>query len=239
MMLLVRSTLFNLAFFAVTPIFSLLILISRPLGLRACWFWARAWSGCVRGLLRLCCRIHVRVEGLEHLPAAPCVVMGKHQSALETVMMPLLVPLYAWVLKRELLYIPLFGWALWCIGVIAIRRGSPRDAIRQVIEQGRAFLRAGRWVVIFPEGTRTPVGQTGVYQPGGAVLAQRAGVGILPFAHNAGRCWPKQGYVKYPGTVTIRFLPYLSAEQVAGMRRADLMRQLEQDIEAATRALGG
>lgn len=238
-MLLLRSTLFNLAFFAITPLFSLLIMLTRPLGLRVVWRWARLWSACVRGLLRVCCRIHIRVEGLEHLPTEPCVVMGKHQSALETVMMPLLVPMYAWVLKRELLYIPLFGWALWCIGVIAIRRGSPREAMRQVLEQGRAFLRKGRWVVIFPEGTRTAVGESGQYQPGGVVLAQHARVGILPFAHNAGRCWPKKGYLKYPGTVTIRFLPYLSPDDVAAEKRGAVLKRLQQQIEKETRALGG
>jgi len=165
--------------------------------------------------------------------------MGKHQSALETVMMPLLVPPYSWILKRELFYIPVFGWALWSIGTIAIRRGNPREAIRQVIAQGRAFLDAGRWVVIFPEGTRSRVGQIGQYQPGGIVLAQKAGVGILPLAHNAGQCWPRKGFIKRPGTVTFRFLPYLSAEEVQARKRNDLLDDLREQIESTTRSLGG
>ena len=238
-MLIVRSTIFNLCFFALTPLFSLLVVASRPFGFRASWIWARAWSATVRLLLRICCNIHIRVEGKEHFPDQPCVVMGKHQSALETVMMPLLVPPYSWILKRELLYIPLFGWALWSIGTIAIRRGNPREAIRQVIELGRAFLDAGRWVVIFPEGTRSPVGKTGQYQPGGIVLAQKAGVGILPLAHNAGVCWPRKGFIKRPGTVTFRFLPYIPAQEVQARRRNDLLKDIKDQIESETHALGG
>ncbi len=238
-MLILRSAIFNLCFFTLTPLFSLLVVGSRPFGFRASWMWASAWSATVRCLLRVCCNIHIRVEGQEHFPDQPCVVMGKHQSALETVMMPLLVPPYSWILKRELFYIPIFGWALWSIGAIAIRRGNPREAIRQVIGQGRTFLNARRWVVIFPEGTRSPVGQAGQYQPGGIVLAQKAGVGILPLAHNAGVCWPRKEFIKRPGTVTFRFLPYLPAEEVRTRKRNDLLNDLKEQIESATRSLGG
>ncbi len=238
-MILLRSALFNLLFFLVTPVFSLLVLFSRPFGFSVSWFWARAWSSLTRGLLRLCCGIRIRIEGREHLPDEPCVVIGKHQSALETIMMPLLVPPYTWVLKRELLHIPFFGWALMALGTIAIRRSSPRDALKQVLVQGRRFLEQGRWIVIFPEGTRTPVGKTGRYQPGGIVLAQKAGVGLLPLAHNAGRCWPRKGFMKYPGTVTLRFLPFIPPDQVASTPRDELLSRIRDQIEQETRRLGG
>jgi 1-acyl-sn-glycerol-3-phosphate acyltransferase len=100
-------------------------------------------------------------------------------------------------------------------------------------------LNQGRWVVIFPEGTRSSVGTTGNYQPGGAILAQKAKAGILPLAHNAGALWPKRGFIKKPGTITFRFLPYIPAEEVSSIKRSELMTQLEADIEAATRQLGG
>ena len=238
-MLWIRSTLFNLCFLLSTVIFSTTLIISRIFGFQAVWFWAKTWSASTFWLLRVLCGIQLKIDGKEHFPTESCVVMAKHQSAAETVAMPILVPPYVWILKRELYYIPFFGWALNMIGTIAIRRGSPREAIKQVIKQGTSFLKLGRWVVIFPEGTRSAAGETGQYQPGGVILAQKAGVGILPMAHNAGVCWPKRGYIKRPGTIHVRFLPYVSAAEVTSSKRNDLLEQLKNDIESATRELGG
>ncbi|TLS68239.1 1-acyl-sn-glycerol-3-phosphate acyltransferase [Mariprofundus erugo] len=238
-MLVIRSALFNLCFMTLTPLFSLLVILFRPFGFSAAWFWARMWSQSIFALLRLLCGIRIEIEGREHFPDHPCVVVAKHQSAAETVAMPLLVPPYTWVLKRELFNIPFFGWALALMGTIGIRRGSPREAIKQVMQDGGKRLESGFWVVIFPEGTRSSVGTTGQYQPGGVILAQKAGVGILPMAHNAGALWPKRGFIKKPGTITFRFLPYIPADEVVAARRNDLMQQLQTDIEAHTRELGG
>ena len=238
-MLFVRSALFNLFFFVLTPIFSILILLFRPFGFSVSWFWAKLWSRIMLGLARIICGIKVEIERRESFPAKACIVMAKHQSAMETIAMPMLVPAYAWILKRELFYIPLFGWALAVMGTIAIRRGNPREAIKQVIEQGKQRLAENRWVVIFPEGTRSAVGTTGNYQPGGVIVAQKAGAAILPMAHNAGAHWPKRGFIKKPGTVTFRFLPLIDAETVIATKRNDLLKQLENDIEAETRKLGG
>ena len=230
-MIWLRSLCFNIIFTLLTFIFSTLVCICRPLGFSVSWFWARGWSSCVLFSLRVLCGIRIKVEGQEHFPDEPCVLMAKHQSALETIAMPLLIPPYVWILKRELFYIPLFGWALWVLDAIAIRRGNPREAIKQVNTQGKAFLEQGKWVVIFPEGTRSSVGSAGDYKPGGISLAQKSKVGILPMAHNAGACWSKQAFVKKAGTVTIRFLPFIPAEQVQSSKRNTLMEQLQQDIE--------
>jgi len=238
-MLWIRSALFNICFTLFTVVFSLLVMVCRPFGFSASWLWARTWSRCVFAMLRLLCGIRIVIEGQEHMPDEACVVVAKHQSAAETVAMPLLVPPYTWVLKRELFYLPFFGWALAMMGTIGIRRGSPREAIKQVIKDGTAMLRSGRWVVIFPEGTRAAAGTTGNYQPGGVILAQKAGAGILPLAHNAGVVWPKRGFIKRPGTITFRFLPYIPADVVTSVRRGELMTRLQQDIEQATRELGG
>jgi len=235
----IGSSLFNLCFLIITPMFSLLLILSRPLGFSAAWFWARMWSKSTFILLRLLCDIRIVIEGRENMPDHACVVMAKHQSAAETVAMPILVPVYTWILKRELFYIPFFGWALALIGTIGIRRGSPREAIKQVMHDGKEKLAQGLWIVIFPEGTRATAGSTGNYQSGGAILAQKAGVGILPMAHNAGVLWPKRGFMKTPGTITFRFLPYITAEEVSSTKRAELMERLETDIETATRQLGG
>jgi len=238
-MLLIRSTLFNLLFAVSTILFSTLLIVSRIFGFRAAWFWAKTWSASTYWLLHVLCGIKLRVEGREHLPEEACVVMSKHQSAAETIAMPILVPPYVWILKRELYFIPFFGWGLAVMGTIAIRRGNPREAIKQVIEQGKYFLDMRRWVVIFPEGTRSAPGTTGKYQPGGIVVAHKAGVGILPMATNAGVCWPKNSFIKHPGTINVRFLPFIDAETVAATKRSDLLAQLESDIESATRELGG
>jgi len=238
-MLFMRSALFNLCFMLLTPLFSLLVIVFRPFGFSASWMWARMWSQATFVLLRLLCGIRIVIEGKEHMPEHACVVIAKHQSAAETVAMPILVPPYAWILKRELFYTPFFGWALALMGTIGIRRGSPRQAIKQVMQDGKSRLAQKLWVVIFPEGTRAAVGTTGNYQPGGVILAQKAKVGVLPMAHNAGVLWPKRGFIKTPGTITFRFLPYIPAEEVSSVKRAELMARLEKDIEAATRELGG
>ncbi|HKI60107.1 MAG TPA: lysophospholipid acyltransferase family protein [Mariprofundaceae bacterium] len=238
-MLFIRSALFNFCFFILTPICSLMVLLFRPFGFSASWFWAKLWSRSMLGLARILCGIKVEIEGQEHFPDEACVVMAKHQSAMETIAMPMLVPAYAWILKRELFYIPIFGWALAAIGAIAIRRGNPREAIKQVIAQGKQRLAENRWVVIFPEGTRSAIGTTGNYQPGGVIVAQKAGAAILPMAHNAGAHWPKRGFTKTPGTVTFRFLPLIDAETVTSTKRNELLQRLEADIEAETRNLGG
>jgi len=238
-MLMPRSLILNACLFVLTPIFSLLIILSRPFGFRAAWFWGKAWSGTLLLLTRILCGIRVEIEGRDRFPDDACVVMAKHQSAWETIAMPSLVPPFVWVLKRELLQIPLFGWALRLIDVIAIQRSSPREALKQVIGQGMEFLRQGRWVIIFPEGTRSSPGTTGNYQASGVMLAQHAGAAILPMAHNAGRMWPKRGFIKRPGTIRVRFLPLISKEEVSATPRNLLLENVKHQIETATRELGG
>jgi 1-acyl-sn-glycerol-3-phosphate acyltransferase len=238
-MLFLRSAFFNLCVFIVTFTLSPLLLLFRLFGLPAAWFWAKLWSKSVLFLARYLCGIKLRVEGQEHLPNESCVVMAKHQSAFETIIMPILIPPYVWILKRELFYIPIFGWALWAIKTIGIRRGNPRQAIKQVNTDGSALLKEGKWIVIFPEGTRSNLGESGDYKPGGIVLAQKAGVGILPMAHNAATCWPKRGFIKKPGTITVRFLPLISADTIASLSRKELLETLKNDIEQHTQQLGG
>ncbi|PCI44686.1 MAG: 1-acyl-sn-glycerol-3-phosphate acyltransferase [Proteobacteria bacterium] len=238
-MLLLRSTLFNLCFFIATFTFSPLLLFFRLFGLPSAWFWAKLWSKSILFFARYLCGIKIRIEGQEHFPSESCVVMAKHQSAFETIIMPSLIPPYVWILKRELFYIPLFGWALWAIKTIGIRRGNPREAIKQVNTDGSALLKQGKWVVIFPEGTRSNIGESGDYKAGGIVLAQKAEVGILPMAHNAALCWPKRGFIKKPGTITVRFLPFISADTIACTSRKELLETLKNDVEKHTRELGG
>ncbi|HKJ82658.1 MAG TPA: lysophospholipid acyltransferase family protein [Mariprofundaceae bacterium] len=238
-MLMFRSTLFNLCMMLATMLFSILLLLSRPFGFSPAWFWGRCWSASIIHLAQWICGIRFRFEGLEHLPDTPCVVLAKHQSAWETIAMPSLIPPFVWVLKRELFHIPVFGWALWALNAIAIRRSNPRAALKQVIAQGQAFIRQGRWIVIFPEGERVAPGTTGNYQSSGIMLAHRAGTGILPMAHNAGLCWPKNSFIKRPGTITVRFLPFIPPQEVTDTPRDKMVERVRDMIEHATKEIGG
>jgi 1-acyl-sn-glycerol-3-phosphate acyltransferase len=148
------------------------------------------------------CGMHVVVEGEEHIPDSACVIMIKHTSALEAYGHVPMFPRTAWVLKRELIWAPVFGWAIGLLfRPIAIRRSAGRQAVRQVIRQGKARLKEGTFVTIFPEGTRMPPAETRTYGVSGAALAQEAGVPILPVAHNAGDFWRRREFIKRPGTV--------------------------------------
>jgi len=235
--LFIRSTLFNLCLILLTLVFSVLILVCRPFSFVAVWFWAKLWTRSILAAARWICGIRLIVEGREHFPDEACVVLAKHQSAYETIAMPYLVPPYVWVLKRELFYIPIFGWALWAVDAIAIRRTNAREALKQVLEQGQEFLRKGRWVVMFPEGTRVAPGKTGDYQASGVMLAQRAKVGILPMAHNSGTAWPRRGFIKKPGTIRVRFLPLISADEVVSTPRNILLEKVKEEIETSCREL--
>ncbi len=152
---------------------------------------------------KITCGLSYRVVGLENVPAQPCVILAKHQSTWETLCFLQLFPPHAWVLKRELLWIPLFGWAMAMSEPIGIARTQRRRALEQVLEQGRERLATGRCVIIFPEGTRMPPGQTGRFRSGGVQLAQLAGCLILPVAHNAGSFWRRREFVKRPGVITV------------------------------------
>ncbi len=156
--------------------------------------------------LRLCCGVKLRVEGRENIPQRPFVALSKHQSSWETYYLQRLLRPVSTVLKRELLKIPFFGWGLAVVAPIAIDRGNPREALRQVMQQGRERLGAGMNVLLYPEGTRIDVGASAPkFNRSGAALAIAAGVPVLPVCHNAGGCWPAHRFIKYPGTITLVF----------------------------------
>lgn len=166
-------------------------------------FVVQTWCRFAVWLARHLVQIDYRVSGLENIPQGPCVVLAKHQSTWETFFLSALFSPLSQVLKRELLYVPFFGWALALLKPIAINRSQPKVALKQVAGQGADRLRQGFSILIFPEGTRIPPGEIGKFSRGGAALAAQAGLPVLPIALNSGRFWPKHGWAKQPGTIDV------------------------------------
>ncbi|MDX8386533.1 MAG: lysophospholipid acyltransferase family protein [Gallionella sp.] len=202
-MLVFRSLLFLLLQIIITPIFALLALLTFPFSRLTRYQFISQWAKMMLPILRVVCGIHHEVKGIENLPKEPCVVLCKHQSAWETLALQEIFPPQVWVLKRELLWIPFFGWALGLTSPIAIKRSDGKGAVKQLLKQGKARLAQGFCVVIFPEGTRIPYGKRGKYKIGGALLAASSGLPVVPVAHNAGRLWGRAAFSKHPGLITM------------------------------------
>jgi 1-acyl-sn-glycerol-3-phosphate acyltransferase len=206
--------LFTLFLFVSVPFYGAVALLMAPLSRRYIYGVALAWVDSVLWLLRVLCRLDYVVEGREHLPARSAVVLLKHSSAWETLAQLRIFPPQTWVLKRELMWLPVFGWVLWRLKPIAIDRRGGGVAVQQVLEQGRARLAEGLWVMIFPEGTRMPVGVTRRYGMSGALLAAAEGLPIVPVTHNAGVFWPRRGWLKKPGTIRVVIGPPIETRGV-------------------------
>jgi len=196
-----RSILFTTFLFVSVLPYALVVTLARPFGTRASYLVAMNWVRLNMAACKGLCRLNISIEGKEHIPDTNCVVFLKHSSAYETIAQFLVLPRQTWVLKRELIWAPFFGWALACLHPIAINRSAGRTAVEQVIKQGKNRLAEGLWVMIFPEGTRMRAGETRRYGVSGTLLAQEAGTLLLPIAHNAGDFWPRRGWRKLPGTV--------------------------------------
>lgn len=232
--ILLRSALFSLALLLVTPPYAILALATAPLPRMARYHVISGWSRIVLWCLRVLCGIDWKVEGAEHLPAGPAVILSKHQSAWETLAFQQIFPPQVHVLKRELLWLPFFGWGLALMSPIAIDRARGLSALRQIARRGRVRLRQGFWVVVFPEGTRVKPGEHRRYRLGGAWLAAHAGAPVVPVAHNAGRFWPRNSFRKYPGTVTVRIGPPIDS---AGREPDDINALAEMWIETQQKTL--
>jgi 1-acyl-sn-glycerol-3-phosphate acyltransferase len=208
-----RSGLFALALLLVTPPYALLALATFPLPRQARYRVISGWSRLVIRLSRRVLGIDWRVEGAENLPRTPAIILSKHQSAWETMAFQPIFPPQVHVLKRELLWIPFFGWGLALMSPIAIDRRRGVAALRNIARRGRERLAQGFWVIVFPEGTRVAPGERRPYQLGGAWLAADSGAPVVPVAHNAGLFWPRNAFLKRPGTVTVRIGPTIESAQ--------------------------
>jgi 1-acyl-sn-glycerol-3-phosphate acyltransferase len=210
-------------------IYSIFVRGERLYWVCAGWLRLAVWGA------RVICGVQARVQGYENLPDSPVVMLPKHQSAWETLAFPSLMPHpLCYVFKRELLWIPFFGWAMARMDLIHIDRSKRTEAWTKVAEQGRRFMAQGNWVIMFPEGTRAPRGGQGKYKNGGTRLAVETGRPVLPVAVTSARCWPRKSFVLRPGVIDVSIGKPIPS---TGRDADSLMRQVETWIEAEMRRL--
>jgi 1-acyl-sn-glycerol-3-phosphate acyltransferase len=199
------------------------------------YWWAQYWLRINIWGLEHICGIRWQVIGQANLPDEPVILLSKHQSTWETFFFPVWMPReLCYVFKRELLYIPFFGWGIGLLDMIHINRAKRADAFEQVVTQGARKLSENRCIIMFPEGTRIPVGAKGQYKAGGARLAVRTGAQVVPIAHNAGEVWPKKSFVKKPGLVTVSIGPVISSQ---GKTPEAVLSEVETWIETEMRRI--
>jgi len=228
-MIWIRSLIFSIGQWLFTIVFCTLGLLTFPLKPHTRYAILTNWAHAMLWWLRVCCGLSFKVTGAENIPQTPSIVLCKHQSAWETLALQLIFPPQVWVLKRELLWLPFFGWCLALTSPIAINRAAGREALKQLVTQGKDRLAQKFWVVIFPEGTRTAPGKRGKYHIGGAWLATHTQTQVVPVAHNAGEFWPKNSMLKRPGVIQIHIGKPI---QSANLKPDALNQQVEDWIEA-------
>jgi len=229
-----RSILYNVVLCLSLLVYAPLAVLSFPLPILVRSRFIAQWARLQLWSLRHVCRLDYQIEGRGNLPPGPAIVFSKHQSAWETLAYQVILPPLTWVLKRELLWIPLFGWGLAMLRPIAIKRGTGRRAVDQVVKQGTDRLADGLWVLIFPEGTRLPPRTRRKYKQGGAILAAESGYPVVPIAHNAGSFWPRRGFVKRPGVIRVAIGPVIESR---GRSAAEITKLSEDWIESTMKEL--
>lgn len=234
-MLALRSFLY-LIFSIVTVIpFAFLSILILPLPLHWRYYLIILWPTLMVWGARWICGIEWKILGMERLPDGPCILLSKHQSAWETMFFPSIMPReLCFVYKRELHFVPFFGWGLASLRMIHINRSKGKDSFEQVVEQGSQRLAQGRWIIIFPEGTRVAVGRRGRYKNGGTNLATRLHVPVVPIAHNAGERWPRKSFIKTPGLITVSIGDPI---ETAGKTADAVTREVEAWIETEMRRI--
>ncbi len=232
-MIAIRSAAFNFVFYLNLALFlvlgSPLLVLPRLWAIRALQLWARSslWW------LRILCGSEIEVRGSNNIPQGAALIAGKHQSLWETFAILPLLDDPCMVLKRELTFIPFFGWFAFKFRMIAVERSAGSAALRNLVKRGKQEVAANRQIVIMPEGTRKGPDDPPDYKPGAAALYSQLNVPCVPFGLNAGLFWPRRKFLRYPGTIILEFLPVIPP----GLRRADFQLQLINAIETSTHAL--
>ena len=220
-MLILRSLLFYTGQIISTILIAPIGIIAFPLDFKKRYYLITRWAVFNLWWLKICCNITYEIKGKDNIPGKPCIVMSKHQSAFETLALQQIFIPQVWILKKELLQIPIYGWGLASMQPIAINRDSTIKSFRQIADQGCERLQKGYWVIIFPEGTRVAPNKKKKYLPGGGMLAEKSGAQVVPVAHNAGRLWPRNSMIKKPGLITIKIGPVIESENKSAKEITD------------------
>ena len=233
--LFLRSLIFTIIMVISTIVWACVCFLVAPLPYNQRFYVTARWNVFMIWCLKVICGIRYEIKGAENFPDAPAVVLAKHQSAWETIfLLPNLPRPLVFVFKKEILYIPFFGWAMALLRMIPIDRKRGTNAFKDVVRHGKRRLADGQWIIMFPEGTRIPVGQAGKYKSGGTRLAIETGAVVVPIAHNSGECWPKNSFIKRPGLVTVSIGKPISPE---GQTPESMMQQVENWIESEMRVI--
>jgi 1-acyl-sn-glycerol-3-phosphate acyltransferase len=233
--LFLRSLAFALLVVLATLIWAPMCFLFAPLPYNKRYRLTAWWNKFVIWSAKVVCGIRYQIKGFENLPDAPAILLSKHQSAWETIFLLDKMPRpLVFVFKKELLYIPFFGWGIALLRMIPIDRSKARDAFAKVVEQGKKRLADGQWIIMFPEGTRIPVGKKGKYKVGGTRVAVETNTVVVPMAVNSGECWPKNSFIKKPGTITVSIGKPISPE---GLTPNELLQKVENWIESEMRVI--
>jgi 1-acyl-sn-glycerol-3-phosphate acyltransferase len=235
-MLILRSLLFYIGQIISTILIAPIGIIAFPLDFKKRYYLITRWAVFNLWWLKICCNVTYEIKGKDNIPRKPCIVMSKHQSAFETLALQQIFIPQVWILKKELLQIPIYGWGLASMQPIAINRDSTIKSFRQIADQGCERLQKGYWVIIFPEGTRVAPNKKKKYLPGGGMLAEKSGAQVVPVAHNAGRLWPRNSMIKKPGLITIKIGPVIESENKSAK---EITGEVENWIEKEIRELPG
>ena len=232
-MIFIRSVIFNILFFGISSLFCIIMVLSLPLPRTVLSHGFRYWMVLTMAILKVVVGLRIEVRGRENIPAGPALVVSKHQSAWDTGIFFMLLNDPSYVLKKQLLKIPFYGWMLKKGGMVAIDRDGGASTLKQMVRDSRAVIETGRPLVIFPEGTRSHPGEKLPYHPGVAAIYKQADVPVVPVALNSGLFWGRRSFAKKPGTIIIEFLPPLAP----GLDRKTFMAELENTIEGSTNLL--
>jgi 1-acyl-sn-glycerol-3-phosphate acyltransferase len=233
--LFLRSLLFTIVMMLATVTWVWVCMLAAPLPYNKRYWVTSRWNVFVIWAARVICGIRYQFKRYEILPDAPAIVLSKHQSAWETIfLLPSLTRPLVYVFKKEILYIPFFGWGMALLRMIPIDRSQGKNAFKHLVTQGRRRLGDGQWIIMFPEGTRIPVGEKGKYKSGGTRLAVETGTVVVPIAHNSGECWPKNSFLKRPGVITVSIGKPISPN---GHTADSMMEEVENWIESEMRVI--